>query len=56
MNCPRKRSLIGKWWIIEMELWDKACLDMVEPAYIQFMTWRVQVQLRCLWYRLRLLR
>jgi hypothetical protein len=31
----RKRSLIGKWRIIEMELWDKNYLDMVEPAYTE---------------------
>jgi hypothetical protein len=36
MKRPRKRSLIGKWRIIKMELWDKDYLDMVEPAYIQF--------------------
>ena len=36
MKRPRKRPLIGKWRIIEMEPWDKDYLDMVEPAYIQF--------------------
>jgi hypothetical protein len=29
-------SLIGKWRIVEMELWDKDFLDLVEPAYILF--------------------
>ena len=28
--------LIGKWRIIEMALWDRDYLDMIEPAYIQF--------------------
>jgi hypothetical protein len=29
-------ALIGKWRIVEMELWDTDYLDMVEPAYIRF--------------------
>jgi hypothetical protein len=36
MKRPTKRALIGKWRIIEMELWDKDFLDMMEPAYIAF--------------------
>ena len=28
--------LLGKWRIIEMELWDSDFLDLVEPAYITF--------------------
>jgi hypothetical protein len=36
MRCARKRSLIGKWRITEMELWDKAYLDMSGPPYSQF--------------------
>jgi len=36
MKRPTKHSLIGKWRIIEMELWDKDFLDMMEPAYIAF--------------------
>ena len=36
MKRPTKHSLIGKWRIIEMELWDKNFLDMMEPAYIAF--------------------
>ena len=31
MKRPTKHSLIGKWRIIEMELWDKNFLDMMEP-------------------------
>jgi hypothetical protein len=26
--------LSGKWQIVEMEVWDKKVLDMLEPAYI----------------------
>ncbi len=28
--------LLGKWRIIEMEMWDADFLDLVEPAYITF--------------------
>jgi hypothetical protein len=35
MTRPRKR-LVGKWRIVEMELWDRDYLDMVGPAYIHF--------------------
>ena len=28
--------LLGKWRIVEMELWDADFLDLVEPAYIAF--------------------
>lgn len=28
--------LLGKWRIVEMELWDRDFLDLVEPAYISF--------------------
>jgi hypothetical protein len=29
-------ALEGRWRIIEMELWDRASLDLVEPAFIDF--------------------
>ena len=29
-------SLKGRWRIVEMDLWDKDFLDLVEPAYILF--------------------
>jgi hypothetical protein len=29
-------TLKGKWRIVEMEMWDKDFLDMMEPAYIAF--------------------
>ena len=32
----RKCVLLGKWRITEMELWDTAFVDMLEPAYIIF--------------------
>ena len=28
--------LLGKWRIVEMELWDADFVDLVEPAYIAF--------------------
>lgn len=28
--------LIGKWRIVEADLWDREHLDLVEPAYISF--------------------
>jgi hypothetical protein len=28
----------GKWRIVQMDLWDKAHLDMLGPAYITFQT------------------
>jgi hypothetical protein len=31
-NCP----LLGKWRIVEMELWDTDLLGMIEPAYFAF--------------------
>ena len=32
MRC----ELIGKWRIVEADIWDKDFLDLVEPAYIRF--------------------
>jgi hypothetical protein len=31
-NC----QLIGRWRIVEADLWDRDYLDLVEPAYISF--------------------
>jgi hypothetical protein len=31
-NCP----LIGRWRIVEADLWDSDYLNLVEPAYITF--------------------
>lgn len=36
MMSPAKDSLIGRWRITEMALWDKDFIDMIEPAYIAF--------------------
>ena len=33
---PAKHPLLGKWRIVEMDLWDQDYLDMEEPAYIEF--------------------
>jgi hypothetical protein len=30
--------LIGKWRIVEMDLWDRDAIDLVGPAYIEFKT------------------
>jgi hypothetical protein len=32
----RKNSLLGRWRITEMELWDTDFVDLLEPAYITF--------------------
>jgi hypothetical protein len=36
MTRTARKTLIGKWRIVEMELWDNDFLDLVEPAYIRF--------------------
>jgi hypothetical protein len=36
MTGAAAHPIIGKWRIVEMELWDKDFLDLVEPAYIAF--------------------
>ena len=32
----RKSPLLGKWRIVEMEMWDTELVGMLEPAYITF--------------------
>lgn len=32
----RKNPLLGRWRIVEMELWDTDFLNLVQPAYISF--------------------
>ena len=32
---PASGELIGRWWILEADLWDRDYLDLVEPAYLQ---------------------
>jgi hypothetical protein len=34
--AARNHPLLGKWRIVEAELWDTDFLDLVEPAYISF--------------------
>lgn len=36
MTPIAENPLIGKWRIIEADLWDNDHLDLVEPAYISF--------------------
>ena len=36
MSDLATHPLIGKWRIVEMELWDSDFVDLVEPAYIVF--------------------
>ena len=34
MTSDRACALIGKWRIVEADLWDRDYLDLVEPAYM----------------------
>ena len=36
MSAPAACQLIGRWRIVEADLWDRDYLDLVEPAYISF--------------------
>ncbi len=36
MTAPADCLLIGKWRIMEADLWDSDYLDLVEPAYVIF--------------------
>ena len=36
MTGPKDCLLIGKWRIVEADLWDNVHLDLVEPAHISF--------------------
>jgi hypothetical protein len=31
-----RRNVTGRWRIVEMELWDRDAIDLVEPAMIEF--------------------
>ncbi len=35
MMTARDCQIIGKWRIVEADLWDRCYLDLVEPAYLQ---------------------
>ena len=32
MRAPMNCQIIGKWRIVEADLWDRSHLDLVEPA------------------------
>ena len=36
MTRNKECALIGKWRIVEADLWDRDYLDLVEPAHITF--------------------
>jgi hypothetical protein len=36
MTRGAAQAIIGRWRIVEMALWDRDFLDLVEPAYIAF--------------------
>ena len=36
MTTPADCLLVGRWRIVEADLWDRDYLDLVEPAYIAF--------------------
>lgn len=36
MTARRRHSLVGRWRIVETNLWDKDYLDMLGPAHITF--------------------
>ena len=35
MTEPAECQIIGRWRIVEADLWDGDYLDLVEPAYLQ---------------------
>ena len=38
MTASVGSKLIGRWRIVEADLWDRDYLDLVEPAYVEFGT------------------
>lgn len=36
MTASADHPLLGRWRIVEADLWDRDFLDLVEPAYISF--------------------
>jgi hypothetical protein len=36
MSAARDCELIGRWRIVEADLWERDYLDLVEPAYMSF--------------------
>ena len=48
MTPAKPNPLIGKWRIVEADLWDTQYLDMLEPAFIEFRgDGRGEVRLGC---------
>jgi hypothetical protein len=35
MTAPADCQIIGRWRIVEADLWDRDYLDLVDPAYLQ---------------------
>ena len=35
MSLPAECDVIGRWRIVEADLWERDYLDLVEPAYLQ---------------------
>jgi hypothetical protein len=36
MSATKDCELIGRWWIVEADLWERDYLDLIEPAYMSF--------------------
>jgi hypothetical protein len=36
MKAERQSALLGRWRIVEADLWDRGYLDMLDPAQITF--------------------
>ena len=36
MSASTGCRLLGRWRIIEADIWDRAYLDLVQPAYLEF--------------------
>lgn len=36
MTAPMDCQVVGRWRVVEADLWDRAYLDLVEPAYVDF--------------------
>ena len=34
MKAPANRRLIGRWWIVEADIWDRAYLNLSGPAML----------------------
>jgi hypothetical protein len=34
MSAPANCRLVGRWWIVEADIWDQAYLDLSRPATV----------------------